>query len=83
MGLDSEFFNYFQHWITTCLQTFQDTVIINAYGYRVTLWDLYTVSTTLIAFFDAVIFPILSLFGLVNDPESDGILDDVEKSEDE
>lgn len=69
MGLGTDFFNWLQYSLNYVLALMYDTVIFNAYGYTVTLWDLYTTSTTLIAFFDSVIFPLMSIWGLVDDDE--------------
>lgn len=69
MGLGSDFFNWFQYHLNYILSLMYDTVIFNAYGYTVTLWDLYTTSTTLIAFFDSVVFPLMALWGLTDDEE--------------
>lgn len=77
-GLNSDFFNQFQYWLTTCINYMDTVVIFNAYGFVVTLWDLYTVSTTLVAFFDAVVFPCLPV-GLLYDDESEGLMDDIDR----
>lgn len=76
--MNTQDFQWIAYYLAECLNLFQNTVIFNAYGYTVTLWDLYTVSTILIAFFDAVIFPVMAAFGLAYDDESTGIIDDVE-----
>lgn len=77
-GLGSDFFDYFQYALTFVLGVMRSTVIFRAYGFTVTLWDLYTKSTILIAFFDAVIFPVMSVWGLV-DTDSTGIMEDIDK----
>lgn len=69
LGLGSDFFNWFQYHLNYILGVMYSTVIFNAYGYTVTLWDLYTTSTTLIAFFDSVVFPFMSIWHLTNDDE--------------
>ena len=74
MGLNTDFFNTLYFWLTECLQLMEDTIIFNAYGYRISLWDLYSTSTTLIAFFDSVIFPLLALQGITEDDE-ESVLD--------
>lgn len=75
--MDSNFFNWLQYYLSECFHIMQDTIIFKAYGFNVSLWDLYTISTTLIAFFDQVIFPIMGVFGLV-DSDSESVLDDDE-----
>lgn len=73
--MDSNFFNWLQYWLSEVFSTMQNTIIFRAYGFNVSLWDLYTISTTLIAFFDQVIFPVMAVFGLV-DSDSESIIED-------
>lgn len=74
--MDSNFFNWLQYYLDAVFQLMQDTIIFRAYGFNVSLWDLYTISTTLILFFDCVIFPIMQYWGLA-DASSDGLADEV------
>ena len=76
--MDSNFFNWLQYWLGEVFSTMQNTIIFRAYGFTVSLWDLYTISTTLIAFFDQVIFPVMAVFGLA-DSDSESIVDEVDK----
>lgn len=69
LGLGADFFNWLQFNLDYILGLMYTTVIFDAYGYTVTLWDLYTTSTTLIAFFDSVIFPLMTIWGLTDDGE--------------
>lgn len=69
MGLDSTFFNWLQFYLADAFRIMDSTTIFDAYGFQVSLWDLYTTSTTLIAFFDSVIFPLLALWGVSGEDE--------------
>ena len=77
-GLNTEFFAEFAGWLSRVLAYMDSVVIIRASGYIITLWDLYTVSTTLIAFFDCVIFPVMTSFGLEYSGDADGIIEDID-----
>lgn len=80
--MDSYFFNWLQYYLNATFQLMQDTIIFKAYGFRVSLWDLYTISTILILFFDVVIFPVMQAWGLA-DSDSEGLADEVDPSDDD
>lgn len=67
MGLGSDFFDAFKGALKYVLDLMQSTIIFNAYGYRVSLWDLHTVSTTLIHFFNAIIVPLVGVVPGIDD----------------